>query len=292
MLSRYMLLILLILPIATILRQNAPYAVAEVTVESAVEEEEDDVQVEDTPTAAEQPDSSLTEQEEEDDEEKPLKPSPDGDTYMLFVEPKTFKSKLPAGKEVRFLVGFTNRGEREFVLDTIDASFRYPMDFSFYIQNYSTIGYTKVVKPKQQATLFYSFLVSESLSNRPFGLSVNLMYRDADGHPYLDAVFNETVEIVEVDEGLDGETFFLYVFLAACAVLLVVLGQQFMSSLGKKKPAASKQKVEMGTQNTGDVDYDWLPKETLELSRSPKRSPRQSPKQRRVKRGTGSSGEE
>lgn len=27
-----------------------------------------------------------------------------------------------------------------------------------------------------------------------------------DGAPYLDAVFNETVEVVEVDEGLDGET--------------------------------------------------------------------------------------
>lgn len=31
----------------------------------------------------------------------------------------------------------------------------------------------------------------------------------------------------------------------------------------QKKKAAPKQKVEMGTQNVNDVDYDWLPKETL-----------------------------
>uniref|UniRef100_A0A4D5RBR9 Translocon-associated protein subunit alpha n=2 Tax=Ixodes scapularis TaxID=6945 RepID=A0A4D5RBR9_IXOSC len=81
-------------------------------------------------------------------------------------------------------------------------------------------------------------------------------------------------------------------FLATCLVLLLVAGQQFLGSVSKKK-AAPKQKVEMGTQNVNDVDYDWLPKETLnDLNRSPKRSsPRQSPRQRRLKRGTGS-GEE
>lgn len=288
MLSRHVFVIVLILPITAISRQNALYAAADSGVSSVVEDE-DDVQIEDGSLPPEQTDSALTEQE---DEEKPLKASPDGDTYLLFVEPKDFKSRLPAGKEVRLLVGFINRAEKDFVLDTMDASFRYPMDFSFYIQNYSTIGYNKLVKPKQQATLFYSFLVSESLSNRPFGLSVNLMYKDADGHPFLDAVFNETVEIIEVDEGLDGETFFLYVFLAACLVLLIVVGQQFLASLGNKKPVASKQKVEMGTQNSADVDYDWLPKETLnELNKSPKRSPRQSPRQRHLKQATGSSGE-
>ena len=47
----------------------------------------------------------------------------------------------------------------------------------------------------------------------------------------MNAVFNETVTIIELDEGLDGETFFLYVFLVACLVLIVVAGQQFATSL-------------------------------------------------------------
>lgn len=245
------------------------------------------------PTGSDQRDPAVTERDDEEDEDlgKPLKSSPDGDTTLLFTKPLHFKSKLPAGKEVNFLVGFSNKGDKEFVLDTMDASFRYPMDFSFYIQNFTTIGYNKVVKPKEQATLSYSFFVSESFSARPFGLTVQLMYRDADGNPYLDAVFNETVEVIEIDEGLDGETFFLYMFLATCLVLLLVAGQQFLGTVSKKKPA-NKQKVEMGTQNANDVDYDWLPKETLnDFNRSPKRSPRQSPRQRKLKRGTGS-GEE
>jgi translocon-associated protein subunit alpha len=53
-----------------------------------------------------------------------------------------------------------------------------------------------------------------------------------DGNQYLNAVFNETVSIVELDEGLDGETFFLYVFLAAVVVLVAVVSQQFFVSFG------------------------------------------------------------
>ena len=38
--------------------------------------------------------------------------------------------------------------------------------------------------------------------------------------------------------------------------------------LQKKRLTKPRQPIEMGTQNKGDVDYDWLPKETLnELSK-------------------------
>ena len=80
---------------------------------------------------------------------------------------------------------------------------------------------------------------------------------------FQEAVYNETVQIVELEEGLDGETFFLYVFLAACGVLLLVVGQQFLSSMGRKRGSGKKTVVETGTSNPNDVDYDWLPKETL-----------------------------
>jgi translocon-associated protein subunit alpha len=45
---------------------------------------------------------------------------------------------LPAGKMVKFLVGFYNKGSGDFVVDTMDAAFRYPQDYSFYIQNVRT----------------------------------------------------------------------------------------------------------------------------------------------------------
>lgn len=78
------------------------------------------------------------------------------------------------------------------------------------------------MKPKQEVTLSYQFFVSDAYSPRPYGLTVNLYYRDAENVQYLSAVFNETVNIVELDEGLDSETFFLFVVLGALAVLALV----------------------------------------------------------------------
>ena len=48
-------------------------------------------------------------------------------------------------------------------------------------------------------------------------------FRDQEGNFYFDPVFNETVSIVEFDEGFDSEVFFMYVFLAAGAILLLFL---------------------------------------------------------------------
>jgi translocon-associated protein subunit alpha len=83
-----------------------------------------------------------------------------------------------------------------------------------------------------------------------------------EGKPYLDAVFNETVSIIELEEGLDGETFFLYVLMAAFVILLLVLGQHLLSSYGGRK-APRKQQIERGTSDSDDVDFEWIPKETL-----------------------------
>ncbi|CAG0922543.1 unnamed protein product [Notodromas monacha] len=100
-----------------------------------------------------------------------------------------------------------------------------------------------------------------------------------DGNPYAGSVFNKTVPIVEVDDGLDGETFFLYVFLAGLLVLVGIAAQQFFV-WGKRKAIAGKGSssrnetapkvktrtfsVETGTKSSDDeVDFDWLPRETL-----------------------------
>lgn len=230
---------------------------------------------------------------DEEIEEETTKASPDAETVILFTKPVVSSAasmELPAGVLVEFLVGFTNKGKVDFTLDTVDASFRYPMDFNFYIQNFSTITYNKVVKPDHEATVAYSFIPSEVFAGRPFGLNINLNYRDANGLAFTDAVYNETIQIVELDEGLDGETMFLYVFLAACVILTLVGGQQLLSSFGRKSRFSSSRKapVEMGTSNPNNVDYDWLPKETLNrLSKSP-RTPKQSPRQRKAKRSVGS----
>lgn len=87
------------------------------------------------------------------------------------------------------------------MLETLEASFRYPMDFNFYIQNFSAFVYNRQVSPSQEATLAYSFVPSEAFAGRPFGLNINLNYRDASGASFQEAVYNETVQIIELEEG-------------------------------------------------------------------------------------------
>lgn len=198
--------------------------------------------------------------------------SPDADSYLLFTKPLHVPGasfELPGGHPVEFLVGFLNKGLDEFVVESVEASFRYPMDFNYFIQNFSAISYNREVKSNHEATVSYSFLPSETFAGRPFGLNIALNYRDSNGARYSESVFNETVQIIEIDEGLDGETFFLYVFLAAIVVLLLVLGQQFLAgSVGRRHRAhVSRKAIETGTTNSSDVDYEWLPQETLKIIR-------------------------
>lgn len=232
--------------------------------------------------AADQEDELMVESENENEEAttaeydedllSDTKTSPDADTYLMFTNPMYVPGSqfdLPGGHPVEFLIGFLNKGLDEFVVESVEASFRYPMDFNYFIQNFSAISYNREVKSNHEATVSYSFLPSESFAGRPFGLNIALNYRDSNGARYTESVFNETVHIIEIDEGLDGETFFLYVLMAAIAVLLLVLGQQFLAgSVGKRKRSkVARKTIETGTTNSSDVDYEWLPQETLKIIR-------------------------
>merc|ERR1719322_1160811 len=247
-----------------------------------VRAQEDEAEGEETDDGAVEDEDGGSEVENEeavaDEEETNKNVHKDADTQLLFTKPSIisgFESgsvELPAGKVVEFLVGFNNKGDADgiesppdFIVETLDASFRYPMDFSFHIQNFSAIAYHKTVKPGQEATVAYSFIPADAFAGRAIGLTINL---------YFDPVFNETVQIVEFDEGFDTEVFFMYVFIAAGAILLLFLGFSFLSSRkGSKKPAYKKA-VETGTAND-DVDYEWIPRSALRTPGSNKTSPRQ-----------------
>ncbi len=66
--------------------------------------------------------------------------------------------------------------------------------------------FNKVIEAEREATFDYLFTPSETFSSRQFGLTINLRYRDLEGKQYVNAVFNDTINVVEPDEGLDGET--------------------------------------------------------------------------------------
>ncbi|TEA14762.1 hypothetical protein DBR06_SOUSAS3110080, partial [Sousa chinensis] len=257
--SRLLLLLLLVLPATLLLRGRPGGSLAaaqdltedEETVEdSVIEDEDDEAEVEeDEPT-------DLAEDKEEEDVSGEPEASPSADTTILFVKGEDF----PANNIVKFLVGFTNKGTEDFVVESLDASFRYPQDYQFYIQNFTALPLNTVVPPQRQATFEYSFIPAEPMGGRPFGLVINLNYKDLNGNVFQDAVFNQTVTVIEREDGLDGETIFMYMFLAGLGLLVVVGLHQLLESRKRKRPI---QKVETGTSSQSDVDMSWIPQETL-----------------------------
>lgn len=58
-------------------------------------------------------------------------------TFIHFLLLVMTLLEFPANEIVRFLVGFSNKGSQEFTVQSLEASFRYPQDFQFFIQNVS-----------------------------------------------------------------------------------------------------------------------------------------------------------
>ncbi|XP_007895069.1 translocon-associated protein subunit alpha isoform X2 [Callorhinchus milii] len=240
--------------------------------DSVVEDEDDEAEIEeDEPTDVMEDEKDEEEEEEEDLTSGEPKASPNADTTILFVKGDDF----PANNIVKFLVGFTNKGNEEFVVESLDASFRYPQDNQFYIQNFTALQLNTAVQSQRQATFEYSFIPAEPMGGRPFGLVINLNYKDTNGNVFRDAVFNQTVTITEREDGLDGETIFMYVFLTGLGLLVVVGIHQLLESRKRRRPVS---KVEMGTSNPNNVDMSWIPQETL--NQINKASPRRSPRKR------------
>jgi len=302
LLDKFLFLTLLVFPSTLLLCGNVAFAQEDETedepetaqataddTEAPSEEEDSKSDEEEQPTkeSTDTPDDSSQKEAvkgdgDEEEKEDQLKSSPDADSIILF---KKKDQQFIAGITSKCLVSFSNNGRNDFHIDMMEASLRYPQDYSYYIQNFTAFQYNTLVKPGEQANFEYAFQPHESFGGRPFGLSINLLYKDTDGKHYRDAVFNETVQLGENDDGMDGETFFMYLFVVAVGALLVMGAYYGLTSI-KSVKSTFKPTVERGTVQDEDIDYEWLPKETT--TEFVKNSPRRSPRNRRQKRNTGS----
>ncbi|KAM9523314.1 translocon-associated protein subunit alpha [Salvelinus alpinus] len=243
--------------------------------EEEEEEEEDEVLVEEDQV----PGSETEDDIDEDAAVGDVTSHPDADTTIVFVTGEEF----PANEIVKFLVGFTNKGSQDFTVHSLEASFRYPQDFQFYIQNFTALPLSTVVQPQKQASFEYSFIPAQPMAGRPFGLVILLNYQDSEGNGFQTAIYNQTVTIVELEEGLDGETIFMYIFLTGLVVLAVFGTYQVLESRTRKRFPV---KVETGTGGMNGVDISWIPQETLNIMSKASASPKASPR-KRTKRAVG-----
>uniref|UniRef100_A0A674DAG2 Translocon-associated protein subunit alpha n=1 Tax=Salmo trutta TaxID=8032 RepID=A0A674DAG2_SALTR len=195
--------------------------------EEEEEEEEDEVLVEEDQVPGSESEDDL----DEDAAVGDVTSHPDADTTIIFGTGEVF----PANET----------GSQDFTVHSLEASFRYPQDSQFYIQN------------------------------------VSLGSGTHDGNGFQMAIYNQTVTIVELEEGLEGETMFMYIFLTGLA--LAIFGvYQVLESRTKRLPV----KVETGTGGMNDVDISWIPQETLNIMSKASASPKASPR-KRTKRAAG-----
>uniref|UniRef100_A0A4W4G4B3 Translocon-associated protein subunit alpha n=2 Tax=Electrophorus electricus TaxID=8005 RepID=A0A4W4G4B3_ELEEL len=249
------------------------YASEDAAVEEG-EDDEDEALVEETQTGDKYDADDLDKNSQDTD----VTSHPDADTTIIFITGEDF----PANEIVKFLVGFTNKGSQDFTVQSLEASFHYPQDYQFFIQNFTALPLGTVIKPNKQASFEYSFIPAQPMAGRPFGLVILLNYLDSEGGAFQSAVYNQTVTITEVDECLDGETIFMYIFLSGLFVLMVFGMYQVLESRMKKRVPM---KVETSTGGLNDADISWIPPETLNIMK--KTSPRASPR-KRVTRSAGS----
>lgn len=203
--------------------------------------------------------------------------SSDAQITFMFISPPDAEEtlELVAGKVTKFLIGFANRGEKDFTVHFSHSSFRYPLDYNYHVQNFTLAQYKRVVAPKQEATFDFGLIPNEAFIGRPLGLVVNLHYSDADNVPYITTAFNQTVSILEDDSVFNAEYYMLIATGIGFVVVLLLIGQHFLSCYTRKTPQRSRAVAETGTGK--DFDFEWIPKDLIEkkIIKSPKNSPRQ-----------------
>lgn len=219
-----------------------------------------------------------------DDDELTVGPSSDVSVAFHFVQPADANTlnEVYGGKPVKFLIGFQNNGEKDYIVKFSETSFRYPMDFNYYLQNFTRGEYNHRVAPKQEVTLDYGFYAHETFAGRSLGLVVNLHYEDSDGKYYINNVYNQTVNILEDDSGFNGETGFMFLIFIGLGIGALYISNQFLSKLSRKSGIQKRPVVEQGTSNS-EVDYEWIPNHVIKSSE--KKSPvGSSPKSRKAKK--------
>lgn len=254
-------------------------------------------------------DTPTTEQQQDEMAKMQLGPSDKVQLSHLFLYPSGAglvgrSLDLPTGKTIRIALHMRNKGDSTFHVDLATAAFRYPMDMSYVIQNFTTVRYHgQDVEPGREASFLYQFHTDPQLAARSFGLTVQLGYRDAEGKSYLHSAINQTVSLYEPDEGFDGETFFMYIFLAVLTVLagaglwyllktytpakkLASKSRQAVKSARANQDSDSANAASAANNNNGglspgaDYNLEWIPQQHLDI-KNRRAKAQQSPRQRK-----------
>jgi len=184
------------------------------------------------------------------------------------------KSKLYLGVTNEILLGFGNTGDKPFKVQYIRGYIVSPMDYNYFIQNFTGVAPNVSVESNEVNTLIYSFKPDRSLDSREYGVVVDVFYTNPDNDTFATRFYNETVTLFEGEQGFDARTFFAYVALVGI-VVLVLYGsyRAFLASSFSKKfkhqlksitsPSSHRtsttEKMAAASTCTDEAVEEWLP---------------------------------
>jgi len=181
--------------------------------------------------------------------------SPDVLTSIVFPSTNLIERTFKIGEIVDLIFCFTNNGDRMINITSVIASFRYPQDWRYYIQDFTRKSYGSLVAPGEFASFVYKFKPDAMLEPREFTFTAAVFYTDSAIQNFTSVLFNSTINMIEAGQGMDAQTLFTYIgLLGVLGLGAFVAYKNLGKSLGKKK---SRVKIETGTQATGLMD-EWL----------------------------------
>ena len=159
-----------------------------------------------------------------------------------------------------------NVGEtkKNYLVNTVGASLRYPVDFNYYLQNYTQLLLNRSLDANRESTFLYVFKTSERFAGRPFGFVIEANYFDDEDKAYVHTIFNKTLNFVEVDDILDAEALLMYLLFGAIFVLVVVIVYYYAFGGHLKLSASKRSKVKgvfdkgANVRNGASLS-EWLP---------------------------------
>jgi len=210
----------------------------------------------------------------ENETEPVLVASPDVVTSFVFPN-STTKREFVVATEISVVIALTNKGSSVFNVTRVTASFVYPQDHRYFIQNFTRKSYdNESVNPEELRSFLYKFSPDPFLEPREYSLVISIFYHDLEGGNFTSVVFNSTITLLESDESIDAQALFTYV-----GVLGVVGLVGFVVYKSGKNLTKKGRKFEQGTQRATVIDNEWLQGTSAEV-KSPKnvKSPKLKPK--------------
>ncbi|CAH8873909.1 unnamed protein product [Trichobilharzia szidati] len=133
------------------------------------------------------------------------------------------------------------------------------MYYDYHIQNFTKQRLHKTLEPGQEASLYYRFRPAVELAGRSFDLSVVVYYHDNNNIYYAHKLFSQTINLYEIEEGVDTQLIFLVVLVIALSIaVLIGAWHWFTSKAHRRQPTKQSSKLVENNADSSVVENEYL----------------------------------